>query len=97
MQAQLRRYRIHDGQLDRFAAEWKGAVVPLRERFGFRTHAWVGIDSDEFVWVLEHDGDRDTFEAADAAYYASDARRAVRPDPARLVVEAHHTWLEPVR
>jgi hypothetical protein len=96
MQAQLRRYRIRDDQLAQFTTEWREVVVPLRARFGFRARGWAAPDSGEFVWVLEHEGDREGFEQADAAYYASDARKAVRPDPARLVEEAHHTWLEPV-
>lgn len=97
MQAQLRRFRIRHGQLDQFVSEWRGVVVPLRERFGFRTQGWVAVDTDEFVWLLEHDAGREEFERADEEYYSSDARKAVSPDPARLVEEAHHTWLDAVR
>jgi hypothetical protein len=52
--------------------------------------------SDEFVWLLEHEDPR-SFEAAEAAYYASAERQAVSPDPARLIVEAHKDWVTVVR
>jgi hypothetical protein len=53
---------------------------------------WLVHDSDEFIWLLDHQG-HESFEAADAAYYASSQRAALDPDPARLVQEAHHDWV----
>lgn len=92
MQAQLRIYRITPGQAGQFAAEWQAAVRPLREAFGFRVRGWVSEETDEFIWLLEHD-DRASFERADAAYYASEARQQVSPDPARLVEDAADRWV----
>ena len=43
------------------------------------------------MWIVGYDGD---LEAANEAYYDSDERRAMSPDPARLVVEARTIWLE---
>ena len=92
MQAQLRTYRITHGKAGQFAAEWGAAVRPLREEFGFRVRGWLSEETDEFIWLLEHD-DRASFERADAAYYASEARRQVSPDPARLVENAVDRWV----
>ena len=92
MQAQLRIYRTAPGQAAQFAAEWRAVVLPLREQFGFRVQGWVSEESDQFFWLLEHD-DRASFERADAAYYSSEARQRVDPDPARLVEDAVHTWV----
>jgi len=95
MTTQLRRYRIRSGLAGQFAAEWRKGVVPLRERYGFRVRGWLVDDSDEFVWLLEHD-DLASFEAADAAYYASAERVAMDPDPARLIEEAQANWVTTV-
>ena len=95
MTVQLRRYRIESGRAEQFAQEWRDSVAPLRERHGFRVKGWLVDDSDEFIWLLEHH-DRESFEAADAAYYASAQRQAVRPDPARLIDEARKDWVSVV-
>ena len=91
MEYQLRRFRIAPGKLDEFVRAWKAGVVPLRERFGFRFHgAWSIEESNEFVWVISHDGS-EGFAAADAAYYASDERGRLSPDPARHIVSSEET------
>ena len=88
MATQLRDYRIRSGELDRFAAEWSAGVAPLRRRVGFAIPAaWTVPDEDRFIWLLEHAGNWARFEEADAAYYASPERRALDPDPARLIEE----------
>ena len=52
---QLRRYRIKEGRLDQFVAEWKETVVPLRTAAGFTiVGAWTVPAINEFVWILEH-------------------------------------------
>ena len=89
MAAQLRRYRIRDGEMDAFIEEWQRLIVPLRMSFGFRVDgAWCNRGTNEFVWVLSYDGP-EGFEAREAAYFASPGRHAVSPDPAR-----HHTHAE---
>ncbi len=74
-------------------------MVPLRERHGFTiVGGWVVEDEvgddDEFVWVIGYEGPL-TFEAAEAAYYASAERSALSPDPARLIVSASVEWVRP--
>jgi hypothetical protein len=95
MTVQLRRYRIKSGRVEQFAQEWRDGVAPLREKYGSRVQGWLVKDGDEFIWLLEHQ-DRESFEAADAAYYASVQRQALRPDPARLIDEARTDWVSVV-
>jgi NIPSNAP len=94
MSVQLRRYRIAPRRVAQFAEEWRRGVVPLRQRYGFEIQGWVVDATDEFIWVLRH-SDRDSFDAADAAYYRSSERAALDPDPARLIEAAHHDWVTP--
>ena len=92
--SQLRTYRIADGELERFTQEWREHVVPLRESHGFRVDgAWTDTEMSGFIWVISHDGN---FAAADAAYFASDERKALDPDPARLIQSTETRMLRPV-
>jgi hypothetical protein len=92
MQFQLREYTIEDGRLDDFVAEWRKLVLPLRVSLGFGVLGpWVEREASRFVWVVGYDGD---IRSADAAYYSSAERQAMDPDPARLVVESRHVWLD---
>jgi NIPSNAP len=83
MPVQLRVYEIEPGRVRQFAEEWQASVVPLRHKLGFQVlGAWLSAADDVFAWLVSHDGD---FAAADDAYYASDERTGLDPDPARLV------------
>jgi hypothetical protein len=81
---QLRIYRIAAGHLEDFADAWTKGVEPLRRRFGFSSQAWTVPGDDVFIWLVAYEGDG-SFEAADAAYYASSERQALAPDPARWI------------
>ncbi len=86
--SQLRIYRIKDGKMEEWLAGWTGGVLPLRQKFGFQVDgAWVVRGENTFVWILAYDGP-EGFEARDAAYYASEERKALRPDPAPLIETA---------
>lgn len=92
MHFQLRDFTIVDGKLDDFVREWREHVLPLRLSLGFSVVGpWVERETNRFVWVLGYDGD---IRAADEAYYASEERRAMDPDPARLIAEIRQVWLE---
>jgi hypothetical protein len=92
MHFQLREYRIEEGRLDDFVREWRELVLPLRVSMGFSVFGpWVEREASRFVWVVGYDGD---IRAADEEYYSSAARYAIDPDPARLVAETRHVWLE---
>ena len=92
MRFQLREYTIEEGRLDDFVREWRELVLPLRLAQGFNVLGpWVERGSSRFVWIVGYDGD---FDAANEAYYESDERRAMEPDPARLVLETRTSPLE---
>jgi NIPSNAP len=93
---QLRRYRVADGQMRDWVQEWEENVRPLREAHGFKVlGAWAVEGTDEFVWVIAHDGPG-TFAEADAAYYASPERVALDPDPARHLVETRTDFVSEI-
>src|SRR5687768_17538992 len=95
MTTQVRVYRITPGELQTFVREWHEHIAPLRARHGFVVeHAWASEEEDTFVWVLRFDGD--DWAAADRAYYDSDERLALDPDPARLVDEQRAFFARPV-
>lgn len=88
MATQLRDYRIAEGSLDQFVEEWSTRIAPIRRELGFTIDgAWTVEDESRFVWLLTYPGDWDAFAAADRAYYGSAQRRALDPDPARLIEE----------
>ncbi len=91
MEYQVRRYRAAEGKLEAFVDAWRKGVVPLRGRFDFTIEgAWSILETNEFVWVMSYDGP-EGFEAADAAYYESDERSTLDPNPAVFLEEtAHH-------
>ena len=92
MQFQLREYTIEAGRLDDFVREWRELVLPLRERLGFTVVGpWVEREASGFVWIVGYDGD---IREADGRYYASPERKAMNPDPARLVVGSRLIWLD---
>lgn len=96
MTAQLRMYRAKEGELETFVEEWRSHVVPLREAFGFRIEgAWVVPAERRFVWIVSYEGP-EGFEARDRAYYASEERKALAPDPARHLEETRHWLMEAV-
>ena len=92
MQDQLRIYTIKPGQMGVWLDEWERLIAPLRRRHGFEiVAAWTVDEGDQFIWILRYAGPQ-TWEAADAAYYASPERAAMQPDPARHIAKSEH-WL----
>jgi hypothetical protein len=90
MAKQLRMYTVKHGHMDDFCQEWGENILPLRLQSGFRvTGPWVIDETNQFVWILEHDGD---FETADSRYYDSPERKKVQPDPARHLEKNEH-WM----
>ena len=92
MEVQLRRYVINQGRLDQFITECKTGIGPLREKFGFTLlGAWSLPESSEFVWII---GRENGFDDADRAYYESDERKQLSPDPAAHIEETHNSLAE---
>jgi hypothetical protein len=75
---QLRRYRLVDGEYDAFVDWWRGAMPAVRPAAGFTIEFAYGVrESNEFVWAVSVDGDREEFGRLEQAYMASEARAAV--------------------
>ncbi len=89
MVAQLRMYKVKEGEMDSFIEEWRTMIVPVRKKFGFKVEgAWCNRETSEFFWIISYDGP-ERFEAREAAYFDAPERKAVSPNPAR-----HHTHTE---
>lgn len=96
MTVQLRIYAIKPGKMDAFLKGWIGDVYPLRRKHGFRIPgAWAIQETNTFVWLLEYDGP-EGFEAKDAAYYASEDRTSLDPDPATHVEKAEQRFVRTI-
>ena len=96
MATQLRIYTVKPGAMEAWVDEWQQHVAPLRRRFGFTILGpWIIEAEDRFVWILGFDGP-EGWEAADAAYYASEERLAIAPEPTRHLVAADQWLLKPV-
>lgn len=93
---QLRMYTIQAGKLQEFVEGWRSGVYPLRLKHGFAVDgAWV-VEEDRFVWLLSYEGDREQWLARNKAYYASAERKAMDPDPAKLLSKAEEWFVTPV-
>jgi hypothetical protein len=89
---QLRIYTVRAGEMEEWLDEWRRHVLPLRRTFGFEVVGpWVTEEEDRFVWILGYDGERG-WAAADAAYYESEERKSLQPDPARHLAGVE-TWM----
>ena len=97
MATQIRIYTINKGGLRQFATEWNEKIKPLREKIGFRVPgAWTIEATNQFVWLMEYDGPS-SWESLDKAYFESPERRAMDPDPGRLIARMEQYFMEPVR
>ncbi len=96
MPMQLRIYTINRGNLRQFAEEWKQSVYPLRVEHGFHIHgAWMVEHTNQFVWLISYDGP-EPWEEKERTYYSSAARKAVEPNPARLIARPEQHFVERV-
>ena len=94
---QLREYAVKPGEMDEWIAEWREKIVPLRQRHGFKVlGAWIVDGTDQFVWIISHDGMK-SWEEADAEYYGSPERKAMDPDPARHLAHTRARFMTGVR
>ena len=96
MREQVRIYTINKGGLQQFVAEWNEKIRPLREKLGFRIlSAWTLEATNQFIWVQRYEGEK-TWEEQDQAYFASEERRTMDPDPARLIARMEQYFADPV-
>ena len=83
--------------MDAFVDAWLKGVYPLRTKSGFKIEkAWVVKEKNKFIWVLSYDGP-EGFEAKDSAYYASEKRKILDPDPAQYIADVEKYFIEAVR
>jgi NIPSNAP len=93
---QLRIYTIKPGEMRAWIDEWGRLIAPLRRRHGFEIlGAWTIDSENQFVWILRYTGTQ-SWDEADAAYYASPERVAMEPDPARHIAKAESWLMDPV-
>jgi hypothetical protein len=93
---QLRTYTIQPGALEQFVTEWQTQLVPLRERMGFRVlEAYTVRATNQFVWLVGFDGE--DWDAADRAYFEGPERKAMEPNPARLIARMEQEFVQRVR
>ncbi len=72
---QLRRYTLVDGEYDAFVAWFDRWMPRVRPAAGFAIDFAYGLpDTNEFVWAVSAEGDREAFLALEEAYMVSDAR-----------------------
>jgi hypothetical protein len=96
MPTQLRTYTLHPNALEAFVGVWQAQIKPLREKLGFRIlGAWTIKATNQFVWLLHHD-DANAWQQLDQAYFDSEERRAMQPDPASLIARMEHHFVEPI-
>ena len=82
MEYQLRMYEVKEGQMDVFLGIFP-EVVEARRAAGFEVvGAWVIPEASQFVWIV---GAEEGIEATAERYYASERRRAIEPEPAKLL------------
>jgi hypothetical protein len=93
---QLRLCTIDKGRLDDFARAWHAGVYPLRLKMGYRIPFAATIPAtNQFVWLVAYDGP-ESWEAKEAAYYASAARTQLSPDPAQWIARPEQMMVTPV-
>ena len=96
MPTQIHIYTINRGALNEFANEWRDRIKPLREKFGFRVSGgWQVTDTNQFIWFLSRD-DSEDWETQNQAFYQSDERRSLDPDPARHIARVEQYFVDSV-
>lgn len=92
---QLRMYKVAPGRMDDFLAIFP-EVVDARRAVGFDVlGAWMIPEENRFVWIVSTDEPGGIEERA-KAYYASAQRRAIEPEPAKLLDEIETKIIEAV-
>src|SRR5438046_3128266 len=55
MAKQLRIYTVKPGEMEAFSHEWGEHILPMRLQRGFRVLGpWVIDETNQFIWILEH-------------------------------------------
>ena len=90
---QVRIFTINKGKMNEFLSAWQKGVYPLRIKNGFKIEgAWAVQEKNKFIWILSYDGP-EGFEAKDSAYYASQSRSTLKPDPADYIADSEKYFI----
>jgi hypothetical protein len=82
MEYQLRIYEVKDGEMEAFLGIFP-AVVAARQAVGFEVvGAWMIPEDGQFIWIV---GAADGIETTSERYYASEQRKEIEPEPAKLL------------
>ena len=83
---QLRQYVVKDGKWDEFIDIFS-EVTDARTAAGFEVvGVWTVPEENRFIWIVSTDHP-DGIEGASEVYYHSEQRRAISPEPAKLLAE----------
>ena len=95
MKLQLRTYTINKGALSEWVEEWRTQLVPLRQKMGFVVlEAYIVPSNNQFVWLMGFEGEN--WAAADQAYFDSEERKTMQPDPARLIAKLENVFVDKI-
>jgi hypothetical protein len=85
---QLRRYTLVDGEYDAFLEWWNAWMPRVRREAGFAIEFAYGLrETNQFLWAVSVEGDRERFTSVEAAYKVSAARdEAFAGVPQRIAV-----------
>ena len=100
MASQLRIYTINRGMMDSWVKLFNEHIRPLHDKLGIPVEcSWVNADRTEFIWVRRFNS-ADEIAEKEAAYFASDERKALADIPtshiAKMEVRVIETVLESV-
>ena len=93
---QLRVFTINRDKLDDFTRAWREGVLPLRQKHGFTVPFASAVpETNQFYWLLCYAGPED-WETKDKAYYASEERSKLSPDPRQFIARIERWFGVPV-
>ena len=96
MVSQLRIYTINSGKMDAWLKLFDEKIRPIHEGLGIPIEkTWVNAERTEFLWVRTFNSAEEIPEK-EAAYFASDGRKALGSEPQTLIAKMEVRVIEPV-
>jgi len=96
MVSQLRIYTINSGMMDSWLKLFNEKIRPIHEGLDIRVEStWVNADRTEFLWVRSFDSVEEIPEK-EAAYFASDGRKALGDIPTSHIAKMEVRVIEKV-
>ena len=96
MVSQLRIYTINRGMMDSWLKVFEERIRPIHSELGIPVErTWVNADRTEFLWVRSFNSVEE-IPAKEAAYFASDGRKALGDLPTSHIAKIEVRVIEPV-